>query len=215
MALQRDVEEYVAQHYAKKGIKIGRHITLPGNFTGSARYKAHLFHNCSALFTVTRRPTWFITFTGNPRWRDITDNLLPGQSPYSNAPLICRVFKHKVDLVIDAIKNGALGQLVSFAYTIEFQKRGMPHMHLLVATNITITKPEDLDNWLSAEIPQMPVSSDPDFEIKKCYYQVVSKHLIHGPCEYQSGSMSWPCRADKSLLRDNGKCAKYFPRDFL
>ncbi len=76
VAHQRDVEEYVAQHYAKKGVMIGSHITLPGNFTGSARYKAHLFNNCSALFTATRRPMWFITFTGNPHWRDITENLM-------------------------------------------------------------------------------------------------------------------------------------------
>ncbi len=215
VALQRDVEEYVAQHYAKKGVKIGRHITLPGNFTGSAHYKAHLFHNCSALYTITQRPTWFITFTGNPCWREITENLLVGQSAYSNAPLICRVFKHKADLIIDCIKKGALGKLVSYAYTIEFQKRGMPHMHLLVATIITITTPQELDKWLSAELPEAPLSTDPDFAVKQRYYEVVTKHLIHGPCEYQSGLAPWPCRADMSLLQEDGKCAKYFPSDYL
>ncbi len=88
-------------------------------------------------------------------------------------------------------------------------------MHLLVATNIAITTLEDLDNWLSAKLLEAPMPTDPDFAMKKRYYDVVTKHLIQGPCEYQSGSAPWPCCADKTLLHDNEKCAMYFPRDYL
>ena len=123
VALKTDVEDYITKHYEKKGIKVGRHVTLPGNFTGGTRYKSHLFHNCSALFTALGCPTWFITFTGNPKWPEIQENLLPGQTPYDNSPLICQVFKRKVDILIDAIKLGILGKVTAFAYTIEFQKR--------------------------------------------------------------------------------------------
>ncbi len=47
-------------------------------------------------------------------------------------------------------------------------------MHLLVATNIAITTPGDLDNWLTAELPDTPMSCDPEFAVKKTYYDVVT-----------------------------------------
>ena len=56
---------------------------------------------------------------------------------------------------------------------IEFQKRCLPHIHLLVWLKNTI-RPDDIDNFVSAEIP------DPDTDQE--LHQMVLKHMIHGPC---------------------------------
>ncbi|CAN6857595.1 unnamed protein product [Brassica oleracea] len=49
--------------------------------------------------------------------------------------ILCRVFKMKLDNLIGELtkKNGSLfGHVAAVMYTIEFQKRGMPHAHILV-----------------------------------------------------------------------------------
>ena len=52
-------------------------------------------------------------------------------------------------------KNKHFGETVALIYTIEFQKRGLPHVHCLVWLNYA-TKPKtasDIDLIISAELP--------------------------------------------------------------
>jgi hypothetical protein len=75
----------------------------------------------------------FMTVTTRPDWPEITREPLPGQSPSDRPDLISRVFQLKKDAIIkDIYKNGVLGRTVAYVYAIEFQKRGLPHMHLLI-----------------------------------------------------------------------------------
>ncbi|XP_073265278.1 uncharacterized protein [Populus alba] len=59
---------------------------------------------------------------------------------------------------------------------VEFQKRGLPHTHLLVwlAPEFKFRSPEDVDSIISAEIPDK--HQDP------ICYEIVSKFMMHGPC---------------------------------
>ena len=61
-------------------------------------------------------------------------------------------------------------------YTIEFQKRGLPHAHILLFLHPTMKNPsaDHIDKIISAEIPYLNV--DPDS------YNAVNKFMIHGPC---------------------------------
>ena len=61
-------------------------------------------------------------------------------------------------------------------YTIEFQKRGLPHCHTLlwVTSSHKIKAPEEVDKFISAEIPNP--NNDPRL------YNIVSKFMMHGPC---------------------------------
>jgi hypothetical protein len=61
-------------------------------------------------------------------------------------------------------------------YTIEFQKRGLPHVHMILwlAEHNKLKTPEEVDKFISAEIPQP--TEDPTG------YNAVSKFMIHGPC---------------------------------
>ena len=60
-------------------------------------------------------------------------------------------------------------------YTIEFKKRGLPHMHLLLIMNPEdrIHNPEEIDDLISAEIPN---TDDPELR------EFVLKWMIHNPC---------------------------------
>ncbi|KAJ4786766.1 ATP-dependent DNA helicase pif1, partial [Rhynchospora pubera] len=84
-------------------------------------------------------------------------------------------------------------------YTVEFQKRGIPHVHIVVwlADRTALSDPAAIDSVISAELPN-PVT-DPEG------YAVVSRFMLHGPCG-ASRPMS-PCMKD-------GKCKKYFPKEF-
>ncbi|XP_071705020.1 uncharacterized protein [Rutidosis leptorrhynchoides] len=61
-------------------------------------------------------------------------------------------------------------------YTIEFQKRGLPHGHTLLWLHSTTSTPitERLDDYISAELPDP--RTDP------AGYAVISVTMMHGPC---------------------------------
>ena len=82
----------------------------------------------------------------------------------------------KKKALIDAIiKKGYLGHCVAHIHTIEYQKRGLPHMHLLVIvdTNSRVRVPADVDNVIRAEFP------DPDDEKEKVLYEKVLAYMVH------------------------------------
>jgi hypothetical protein len=84
-------------------------------------------------------------------------------------------------------------------YTTEFQKRGLPHSHIIfwVSTDTTQPTPELIDSFISAEIPDP--NTDP------LAYCLVAEHMIHGPC----GPLNLGCPCMK-----NGRCSKNYPKEF-
>jgi hypothetical protein len=88
---------------------------------------------------------------------------------------------------------------VSAVYTIEFQKRGLPHAHICLFLKEASKLPtiEHVDRFVSAEIPDKNL--DPEL------FSLVSDFMMHGPCgrEYPN----CPCMLD-------GKCSKKFPKKF-
>ena len=93
----------------------------------------HNYQDAMAIVNKFGKPDLFITFTCNPKWPEITESL-PKNTTYQNAPLlVVRVFHLKLLQFIDDIfKDNAFGRPVAYVYVIEFQKRGLPHAHLLV-----------------------------------------------------------------------------------
>jgi hypothetical protein len=138
-----------------------------------------------------------MTVTADPNWPEIQAELLPGQTAADRPDLISHVFKAKVAAIMVDIKKGALGVSVAHIFTIEFQKRGLPHMHLIIFLqhDSKLRTADDVDSILSAQLP------DPYTQPE--LYHLVVKYMVHGPCgAYNPDS---PCMV-------NGECSKNFPK---
>jgi len=82
-------------------------------------------------------PNLLVTFTMNPAWKEMTDALRVGdygsfkQMSHYRPDLIMRVFyaKFKVFLA-DILHHQAFSKVIAYYHVLEFQKRGLPHVHL-------------------------------------------------------------------------------------
>lgn len=107
----------------------------------------------------------------------------------------------------DIIKNlsKVFGHVSAYVYVIEFQKRGLPHMHLLATLAQPYTTPEEIDRYISAEIP--------DKEKHPNLYKIVMTNMLHGP--HTKDSMCLKSDEDGELNICEGTCAKGFPKTFI
>ncbi|XBI09945.1 hypothetical protein VPH35_137376 [Triticum aestivum] len=89
------------------GSSVGQRIILPSSFTGGPRY---LYQNYQDSITICRKygcPDLFVTFTSNAAWPEITEALssIPGQEPSDRPDIVNRVFKMKLNILMDHIKK--------------------------------------------------------------------------------------------------------------
>ncbi|CAI4220476.1 unnamed protein product, partial [Auanema sp. JU1783] len=89
--------------------------------------------------------------------------------------------------------------------TIEYQKRGLPHLHLLLFLGHqhgNFTNAEHIDELISAEIPDN--STHPDL------FNVITRNMMHGPCGLINPLA--PCMTENSS--GQRVCSKKFPKPF-
>ena len=104
---------------------LGQLVILPSSFTGSPRYMHEKTQDALRYVQVFGRPTFFITFTCNPKWEEIQSALIPGQTAKERHDLVARVFRQKKIKLMDMIRKSEIfGPSQAFMYTIEWQKRG-------------------------------------------------------------------------------------------
>ncbi|XP_049315830.1 uncharacterized protein LOC125779235 [Bactrocera dorsalis] len=176
---------------------IGNAFILPSSYIGSPRNMQEYIQDAMTYVRNYGRPDLFITFTCNPNWEDIQTLLLPGQQAIHRHDITARVFKQKLKSLIDFIvKYSVFGNTRCWLYSIEWQKRGLPHAHILVWFKDKI-RPEEIDQIISAEIP--------DPSIDRELFDVFTNQMIHGPCG--TFNMASPCM-------ENGKCKKHFPKNY-
>ena len=133
----------------------------------------------------------------NPRWPEILGSLRQGQQPSDRYDVVCRVFRLKFADLLSDIRSGALGKQIAFMYTVEWQKRGLPHVHMLVwlAAEDKMRSPSDYDQVVCAEFPDVVVEPE--------LHALVMDHMVHVPCVGFNDRA--PCIVD-------GKCTKRYPR---
>jgi Helitron helicase-like domain at N-terminus len=134
---------------------IGTRMILPSSYLGGSRAMFQLYQDSIAIARRFSRPDLFLTITCNPNSKEIKDELLPGQQPSDRPDLIARVFREKLRKVLKMIEKGVFGKCRGFVYTIEFQKRGLPHIHILIFLDeeCRIRDPRSLDSLISAQLP--------------------------------------------------------------
>ena len=158
------------------------------------------FQDSMAIARYYSQVDLFITVTTNPLWPEITRELLPGQTSYDRPELVSRVFQMKKKAIINFIyKHGIFGSAVAYVYAIEFQKRGLPHMHLLLFLKEPhkLNTPDEINSCIWARWPNP--------QTQPLLFETVKKCMVHGPCG--TANPNSPCM-------ENGKCTKGYPKPF-
>ncbi|CAE1245189.1 unnamed protein product [Acanthosepion pharaonis] len=178
---------------------LGKPCILPSSYTGGPRYMHERTQDAMTYVRHYGRPDLFVTFTCNPKWVEITRELFQGEK-YSHRPdLIARVFRLQLCKVMDLILKGQVfGRGKYHMYTVEWQKRGLPHAHILLWLNDKVDA-NKIDDFISAEIPD-PV-------LDPLLHEIIKNNMIHGPCgaNYEK----------RSCWSSGPTCAKGHPRKFI
>ena len=124
--------DYLENAANERNLRAGNITILPSTFSGSQRNMHQLYLDAMSLVAKKGKPDLFLTFTCNPKWPEIVNNLLPGQTTSDRPDLVARVFKLKLNALKKDLKDGILGVSSAHVDVIEFQKRGLPHAHMLL-----------------------------------------------------------------------------------
>ncbi|XP_074374247.1 uncharacterized protein LOC141714638 [Apium graveolens] len=160
------------------------------------------FKDSLAICRAIGHPSLFLTMTCNSKWPEIQEmlKLLPNFDPVDAPDIISCVFKLKLDQLLDLIKKkNYFRKCIGVMHVIEFQKRGLPHVHMRIWLSPE-SRPNSIkkvDQLVSAEIPDK--NSDP------IAYEAVKNYMMHGPCG--KDLYTSPCMV-------KGKCMRHFPKRF-
>ena len=146
--------------------------------------------------------------TANPQWPEIHEALLKyaggdesqKQKPEDRPDIIARVFEEKKKALLKEIQEGLFGEVIGHVHTIEFQKRGLPHIHILVF----LAAPHKIHDAVRAD--RIVSAQFPNPETEPLLYATVTKTMVHGPC-----GKDYP----NTKCMVNGTCSKWYPKEFL
>jgi hypothetical protein len=178
---------------------LGRRIILPSSFQGSVRHMQRQYYDAMAIVAVEGPPDLFLTFTSNPQWPEIVNNMPTYHSSLYRPDIESRVFKLKLNQLMKDIKdNHILGVPVAHMHVIEFQKRGHPHAHML----LTLRHADKLVN--SNLVDALICAALPCRVTTPALYNIVTKFMLHGPC-----LPNMACMQNRF-----GRCSKNYPKKF-
>ncbi|XP_074336775.1 uncharacterized protein LOC141673947 [Apium graveolens] len=86
---------------------VGKAVILPASFTGSQRYMSQYFKDSLAICRAIGHPSLFLTMNCNSKWPEIQEllKLLPNVNHVDAPDIVSRVFKLKLDQLLDLIKK--------------------------------------------------------------------------------------------------------------
>ena len=101
----------------------------------------------------------------------------------------------------DLTEAGVLCRVIAWTYVVEFQKRGLPHAHILliVHPDDKPRTPADIDARTCAELPQNADGNQGELR------EIVARCMLHGPCGARNPAA--PC------MQAEG-CKAHYPKDF-
>ncbi|XP_022856895.1 uncharacterized protein LOC111377965 [Olea europaea var. sylvestris] len=190
------------QNSENRGYKIGKSIVLPIGFIGGPRNLTKRYMDAMCLVQRYGKPDVFLTITCNPNWSEIKQELRHNDSVQNRPDLLSRIFRAKLEeLKIDLIKREILGPIAAYVYAIEFQKRGLPHVHFLLIfkMNFKVTNSTQIDEIVSCEI--LDPKRNPHL------HATVVKHMMHGPCEQLNPT--------NVCMKNNRTCKNKYPREYI
>uniref|UniRef100_A0A183CL31 ATP-dependent DNA helicase n=1 Tax=Globodera pallida TaxID=36090 RepID=A0A183CL31_GLOPA len=189
--------------------RLGRIFFMPQTFAGSRQYYQQKYADLMAMVRRLGNPTWFVTFTGNPSWPELKEALQGRQQYTHRADIVCRIFMDKAtEFIKDLTERNVLGKVAGWCYSVEHQKRGMPHIHILLILDKQgrITSPNVVDDFVSARIPPLPQMDDltPEANQQRRLWHYVTTMMLHD------------CNSACTDFNEQGRpqCKKHFPKPY-
>ncbi|CDO71194.1 hypothetical protein BN946_scf184845.g64 [Trametes cinnabarina] len=156
---QQRIRQDDAEQMGLGAVEDNENVYLPSSFLGSNRWAAEQIADSLAIAAMHGAPTFFITNTCNRAWPEIVSQLRPGQEYHDLPVVVCRVFKRKLALLQQTLRTTMFpdaGKLLYMVHSVEFQKRGLPHAHILLKFSQDCSTAQAIDSVISAEIPSDP-----------------------------------------------------------
>jgi len=95
--------DHISNISRDNNVRIGNIFILPSSFVGGPRFMSKLYQDSMAMVRKFGRPDLFITFTFNPKWKEIKSELQSFQTPPDRPDLVTRIFRFKLKDFIDDI----------------------------------------------------------------------------------------------------------------
>ncbi|KAJ8973888.1 hypothetical protein NQ317_019301 [Molorchus minor] len=167
-------------------LRVGRAIVLPSGFQGGPCFMQRQYLDAMTVVARHGKPDLFVTFTCNPTWPEIAQNLEFRQKAEHRPDLVCSVF------LDDVVIKQVYGVVLNYHYVIVFQKRGLPHAHMVVTfvDDERIRDVEHVDQIVSAVLP--------DQNEQPRLYELTVR----------------PCRKPLAPCMHEGVCGKGYPKPF-
>jgi hypothetical protein len=204
--LRADLYPNVAQHLAagvQGAAQLGQRVILPSSYHNGPRNRTQKYYDVASITAQRGRPTIFLTMTANPMWPEVQASLRPSETAASRPDLVARVFHMRLQSLIELVTGlnhiwlNVMGKCLGYTYVIEFQKRGLPHVHLVLFYERAPNTDDAVDSLISAQLP--------DPAVFPRLHRLVSTLMMHGPCGADD-----PTR----LCMEDGHCSKHFPKSF-
>ena len=171
-----------AIHNAPPQQKVGKR--LPASFHGSHINRKRKQLDAMAVVARLGAPTLMVTFTANPSWPEVTENLLPGQTGMDRPDLISRVFKVKLKHLLADLRQGLFGRAQYIMHVIEWQGRGLVHAHIIVMYPDGPEEEGKVDDWIWTNLPDSSIAGGKLREKVLAYHihKKCGKHCPSAPC---------------------------------
>ncbi|GMF56315.1 unnamed protein product [Phytophthora fragariaefolia] len=140
--------------------QVGKQVFLPDSHVGSPRNMYKHYQESMVIVQEYGKPDAFITMTCNPKWVEIIVLLPHDQTAQDHPDIVARVWQLKLKAKLADLGKGLLGRLEARIYVVKFQKRGLPHAHIVIIVDEE-DKPrtrEIIDKLVSAEVPDKEVN---------------------------------------------------------
>jgi hypothetical protein len=150
---------------------------IPAGFMGSRAWASDQVADSLAIARQLAKPSLFLTMTTNPNWPEIQSQLLAGQHFTDIPAVVCRAFHGRLCGLKAFIREKFGGLLYEICVT-EFQKRGLPHAHLVVKLQHELPLAQ-LDGFICAELPDP--EEDPTLHTAVCRFHMHSQNHLDRP----------------------------------
>ncbi|KAG3233506.1 hypothetical protein PI124_g21420 [Phytophthora idaei] len=149
------------------------------------------------------KPDAFVTMTCSPTWEEIMEKIPDGQTAQDRPDMVARVWQLKLGAELKDLDEGVLGRVHAQIYVVEFQKRGLPHAHILV-----ILAEEDkprtrqiIDKMVSAELPDKEKNPPLYAHDSRAMWGCISQRGLYERREVHKGFPKAPIGGDKRQCR--------------